>query len=99
MLRQRADIADLIWDVPHLVAYVSSVMVLEPGDILATGTPEGVGQVFSGNTIALEITHIPRLEVTVSSVGAIPCPTSGKDKGPPPPATLTPVRERPAPVG
>lgn len=93
-LRQRADLKDLIWDVPRLIAYVSSVMTLEPGDILATGTPEGVGQIHHGQTVAVEITNIPQLEITVSSVGAVQCPTLGKDKGPPPPTTLTPVFER-----
>ena len=94
VLRQRADLKDLIWDVPRLISYISSVMVLEPGDIIATGTPEGVGQIFDGQRVAVEITNIPRLDITVSSVGAIPCPTLGKDKGPPPPTTLTPVFER-----
>ena len=94
VLRQRADLEDLIWNVPRLIAYISSVMVLEPGDIIATGTPEGVGQVVDGERVAVEITNIPALEVTVSSIGAIPCPTLGKDKGPPPPTTLTPVFER-----
>jgi 2-keto-4-pentenoate hydratase/2-oxohepta-3-ene-1,7-dioic acid hydratase in catechol pathway len=94
LLRQRADLKDLIWDVPRLISYISSVMVLEPGDIIATGTPEGVGQIFDGQSVAVEITNIPRLDVTVSSVGAVPCPTLGKDKGPPPPTTLTPVFER-----
>lgn len=96
ILRQRADLKDLIWDVPRLISYISSVMVLEPGDIIATGTPEGVGQIFHGQSVTVEITNIPKLDVTVSSVGAIPCPTLGKDKGPPPPTTLTPVFERDA---
>lgn len=93
-LRQRADIRDLIWDVPALIAYVSSVMVLEPGDILATGTPAGVGQVRDGDDITVEITNVGRLSVTVTDKGAGPCPTRGKDKGPKPPAELTPVSER-----
>jgi 2-keto-4-pentenoate hydratase/2-oxohepta-3-ene-1,7-dioic acid hydratase in catechol pathway len=93
-LRQRADIRDLIWDVPALIAYVSSVMVLEPGDILATGTPAGVGQVRDGDDITVEITNVGRLSVTVTDKGAVPCPTRGKDKGPKPPAELTPVSER-----
>jgi 2-keto-4-pentenoate hydratase/2-oxohepta-3-ene-1,7-dioic acid hydratase in catechol pathway len=93
-LRQRADIRDLIWDVPALIAYVSSAMVLEPGDILATGTPAGVGQVRDGDDITVEITNVGRLSVTVTDKGAVPCPTRGKDKGPRPPAELTPVSER-----
>lgn len=71
-LRQRASIADLIFDVPTLVAYASSVMTLEPGDIIATGTPAGVGSVTGGDTLTMEITRLGRLHVTVSTKGAIP---------------------------
>ena len=93
-LRQRADISDLIWDVPQLIAYISSVMVLEPGDVIATGTPAGVGPVGDGDRVTVEITGIGRLEVTVSSEGAVTCPTLGRGSGPVPPKTVTPVRER-----
>ncbi|GAA1236114.1 hypothetical protein GCM10009676_20320 [Prauserella halophila] len=93
-LRQRADLRDLIWNVPALIAYVSSVMALEPGDIVATGTPAGVGQVQDGEDVTVEITNIGRLSVTVTDNGAVACPTRGKDKGPKPPAELTPVVER-----
>jgi 2-keto-4-pentenoate hydratase/2-oxohepta-3-ene-1,7-dioic acid hydratase in catechol pathway len=95
-LRQRADISDLIWGVPALIEYVSSVMVLEPGDVLATGTPAGVGQVVDGQEIVVEITNVGRLGVSVSAAGAVACPTLGKDQGPPPPTELTPVFERSA---
>lgn len=94
VLRQRADLRDLIWDVPSLICYVSSVMVLEPGDVLATGTPAGVGQIFHGEAVTVEITGVGRLEVTVSSDGAVTCPTRGAGRGPVPPAVLTPVAER-----
>lgn len=93
-LRQRADLADLIWDVPRLIAYASSVMTLLPGDVLTTGTPEGVGAVRDGDRIELEITGLDRLAVGVSSAGAVPCPTLGAGRGPRPPSELTPVRPR-----
>ncbi|WP_409332937.1 fumarylacetoacetate hydrolase family protein [Trujillonella humicola] len=93
-LRQRADIRDLIWGVPALISYVSSVMVLEPGDIVTTGTPAGVGQVHDGEEVVVEITNVGRLGVTVTAEGAVACPTLGKDKGPKPPTELTPVFER-----
>ena len=41
--RQEAAIGDLIFDVPTLLATISEVMTLQPGDIIATGTPAGVG--------------------------------------------------------
>ncbi|MDT3442168.1 MULTISPECIES: fumarylacetoacetate hydrolase family protein [unclassified Pseudofrankia] len=93
-LRQRADLADLIWSVPRLIAYISSVMQLQPGDLIATGTPAGVGEVCDGQDIAVEITRVGRLQVTVSSQGAFTCPTLGKDRGPVPPAHVTPPSER-----
>ena len=93
-LRQDTDIADLIWDVPRLVSYASSVMTLEPGDIVTTGTPAGIGQVKDGDTISVEIDRIGMLSVTVSNKGAIACPTKGARRGPRPPNEVTPVRSR-----
>ncbi|GLY97221.1 fumarylacetoacetate hydrolase family protein [Actinoplanes sp. NBRC 103695] len=93
-LRQRADIRDLIWAVPDLIGYVSSVMELLPGDIIATGTPAGVGAVHDGDDITVEITRVGRLSVTVTGKGATACPTRGKNSGPRPPAELTPAFER-----
>ena len=93
-LRQRADVKDLIWELPRLIAYVSSVMTLHPGDIVTTGTPEGVGQVVDGDRVEVEVTGLDRLTVTVSDSGAVPCPTRGGGSGPKPPAELTPVAER-----
>lgn len=93
-LRQRADVRDLIWSLPRLIAYASSVMTLEPGDIVTTGTPEGVGEIFNGDRIELKITGLERLEVEVSAAGAVACPTRGADRGPKPPTGLTPVAER-----
>ena len=84
-LRQDARLADLIWDVPKLIAYASSVMTLHPGDLIATGTPAGVGQVRDGQRITVEITRVGRLQVTVTSDGAVACPTLGRGRGPVPP--------------
>lgn len=91
-LRQHADIKDLIWGVPEFIAYASSVTRLMPGDVLTTGTPAGIGRVSDGQSVALEIDGLGRLEVSVSAVGAVPCPTKGAGRGPKPPETLTPVR-------
>lgn len=70
-LRQDASVGDLIFNVPTLVAYASSVMTLEPGDVIATGTPAGVGPVVDGDEVAMEITGLGRLEVRVSDEGAV----------------------------
>ncbi|MEJ3747976.1 fumarylacetoacetate hydrolase family protein [Actinomycetes bacterium KLBMP 9797] len=70
--RQSASTADLIFDVPRLIAYASSVMTLWPGDVIATGTPAGVGPIQHGDRVAMEIERVGRLEVTVSGAQAIP---------------------------
>jgi 2-keto-4-pentenoate hydratase/2-oxohepta-3-ene-1,7-dioic acid hydratase in catechol pathway len=69
-LRQDGNTSDLVDDIPTLLAYASSVMTLEPGDILATGTPAGVGPVAGGDTLAIEIERIGRLEVAVQAAEA-----------------------------
>lgn len=93
-LRQDADIADLIWGVPELLSYASSVMTLYPGDIITTGTPAGIGQIADGDNVSVEIDGIGELTITVSSAGAISCPTRGASRGPVPPPEVTPVRPR-----
>ena len=49
--RQRSDIAKLIWSVPEVIANLSSYFELQPGDLIFTGTPEGVGKVERGQTM------------------------------------------------
>lgn len=93
-LRQDADISDLIWDVPRLVSYASSVMTLHPGDIVTTGTPAGIGQIKDGDSISVRIDRVGELSVSVSDAGAILCPTKGAQRGPKPPSEVTPVRSR-----
>jgi 2-keto-4-pentenoate hydratase/2-oxohepta-3-ene-1,7-dioic acid hydratase in catechol pathway len=65
-LRQDGRTADMIFDVASLVSYVSNVMTLEPGDLLATGTPEGVGPLAPGNRVTVTIDGIGELTVTVA---------------------------------
>ncbi|MEC3853910.1 fumarylacetoacetate hydrolase family protein [Paenarthrobacter ureafaciens] len=92
-LRQDADIKDLIWGVPELISYASSVTRLLPGDVITTGTPAGIGRVADGQSITLEITGLGRLDVNVTATGAVACPTKGANRGPKPPETVTPVRQ------
>ncbi|TQM11012.1 fumarylacetoacetate hydrolase family protein [Pseudonocardia kunmingensis] len=86
--RQKANTRDLIWDVAQLVSYASSVTTLHPGDVIATGTPAGVGPLAAGDTVVLNLSGLGgRLEVDVRADAAGPSPTTGKDRGPvPPPA-------------
>lgn len=68
-LRQDASVADLIFDIPTLIESISAVITLEPGDLLATGTPAGVGLGFKpprflkkGDVVAIDVSGIGRLE-------------------------------------
>ena len=69
-LRQEANTQDLIYGVPKLIEYISSVMTLYPGDVVSTGTPSGVGPVADGDLVAVEIERVGRLEVDVSDQNA-----------------------------
>lgn len=61
-IRQNSTTADLIFDVPTLIAFCSQHMTLEPGDVISTGTPSGVGNLEPGDTVAVEIAGIGVLE-------------------------------------
>ena len=63
--RQAANTRDMILDVPEIVAMCSSVMTLEPGDIIATGTGEGVGPIRPGDRIRIEISRVASMTVKV----------------------------------
>ena len=60
-LKQDGTTQDLIFDVPTLVAHVSSVMTLLPGDVILTGTPDGVGPMTPGDEV----------DVTISGIGTL----------------------------
>lgn len=64
--RQRTNTRHLIYDVPRLIEYASAQYTLYPGDIIMTGTPEGVGPVVPGDVIEAGIGSIGTLRVTVS---------------------------------
>ena len=60
-VRQRARTSELLWDVPDLIAHVSQVMTLLPGDVLLTGTPAGVGPLSAGDEVSVTIESIGTL--------------------------------------
>ena len=62
VVRQDSSTADLIFDVPALIAFVSMHMTLEPGDVISTGTPSGVGNITPGDVVQIEIEGIGVLE-------------------------------------
>ncbi len=64
-LRQSSRTSQMIFDVPHLVSFISEVMTLYPGDVIMTGTPPGVGEVSPGDRIELYIEEIGTLSCDV----------------------------------
>lgn len=61
-VRQRGHTRDLVFSIPHLLAYASAVMTLEPGDVLMTGTPAGVSPLAPGDVVVVRVSGIGELE-------------------------------------
>ncbi|MCJ7629928.1 MAG: fumarylacetoacetate hydrolase family protein [Longimicrobiales bacterium] len=53
--RQRGSASQMVFSIPFLISYISRIMTLEPGDLLATGTPEGVGPLVAGDVVEVEL--------------------------------------------
>jgi 2-keto-4-pentenoate hydratase/2-oxohepta-3-ene-1,7-dioic acid hydratase in catechol pathway len=68
-VRQQSSTAQLIFDVGHLVWAVSRVMTLEPGDIISTGTPSGIGPLRAGDVVEIEVEGIGILRNPVGARG------------------------------
>jgi 2-keto-4-pentenoate hydratase/2-oxohepta-3-ene-1,7-dioic acid hydratase in catechol pathway len=64
-LRQSSTTAEMVFDVPTLVSFISRMMTLEAGDVILTGTPEGVSPLAPGNKLDVEIGGIGTLELHV----------------------------------
>ncbi|MBH3430950.1 fumarylacetoacetate hydrolase family protein [Pseudomonas alkylphenolica] len=60
-LKQEGSTADMIFDIPYLIEYFSSFMTLQPGDMIATGTPEGLADVVPGDEVVVEVEGVGRL--------------------------------------
>jgi 2-keto-4-pentenoate hydratase/2-oxohepta-3-ene-1,7-dioic acid hydratase in catechol pathway len=59
--RQRGKSSEMVFSIPSLLAYISRIMTLEPGDLVATGTPSGVGPLVSGDVVEVEIPGVSRV--------------------------------------
>lgn len=66
-MRQMASTRDMVFNVATLIAYVTSIMTLEPGDLLFTGTPAGVGELKSGDVVDVEIEGLGKLSNPVKT--------------------------------
>jgi len=63
--RQHGDLADLVWDIPHVLAFLSELYRLEPGDLVFTGTPAGVGPVVVGDRLVGRIGALTPLAIEI----------------------------------
>lgn len=68
--RQRGKSSEMIYSVPYALSYISHVMTLEPGDLVATGTPAGVGPLSSGDEVEVEVVGLSRVRNRVRGRGA-----------------------------
>ena len=66
-VRQKGTTADMIFPVAEVVAFISHIMTLYPGDLITTGTPPGVGPLVAGDSVEVEIAGIGVLRHTVST--------------------------------
>jgi len=67
--RQHGRATDMAFNIPMVVAYISRIMTLEPGDVIATGTPEGVGPLTAGDVVEVEVSGVGVLRNHVASSG------------------------------
>lgn len=64
-VKQDADLADLIWPVADVIAFLSKLYRIEPGDLIYTGTPAGVGAVVEGDVVVVTIAGLEATQVTI----------------------------------
>jgi 2-keto-4-pentenoate hydratase/2-oxohepta-3-ene-1,7-dioic acid hydratase in catechol pathway len=67
VVRQDGSASDMVFDIPTLVSFISGVMTLEPGDLILTGTPEGVGTLSAGDVVEVEVVGVSRVSNPVTS--------------------------------
>jgi 2-keto-4-pentenoate hydratase/2-oxohepta-3-ene-1,7-dioic acid hydratase in catechol pathway len=65
--RQRGTASQMAFPIPDLLAYISNVMTLEPGDLVITGTPAGVGTLKAGDEVEVEVVGVSKVTNRVSS--------------------------------
>ncbi|WP_321364303.1 fumarylacetoacetate hydrolase family protein [uncultured Celeribacter sp.] len=64
-VKQDADLAELIWSVPEIISILSHSISLEPGDLIMTGTPAGVGPMVEGDVCVVEIEGLGKIETPI----------------------------------
>jgi 2-keto-4-pentenoate hydratase/2-oxohepta-3-ene-1,7-dioic acid hydratase in catechol pathway len=66
-VRQQGRATDMVFDIPSLLSFISGVMTLEAGDLVLTGTPDGVGTLAPGDVVEVEIAGVSRVSNPVTS--------------------------------
>ncbi|MDB4912793.1 MAG: fumarylacetoacetate hydrolase, partial [Gemmatimonadetes bacterium] len=66
-VKQQGRATDMVFSIPVLLAYISNIMTLEPGDLVLTGTPEGVGTIEHGDVVQVEINGVSQVSNPVMS--------------------------------
>ncbi|MFC5605450.1 fumarylacetoacetate hydrolase family protein [Variovorax soli] len=64
--RQRSTVSKLIWNIGETIEHLSTAWELQPGDLIFTGTPEGVAAVVAGDTLVGEVAGLPKLSVKIA---------------------------------
>lgn len=65
-VKQRSNTSQMIFAIPEVISFISQVMTLRPGDVIATGTPPGIGEMKNGDQVTVEIENIGRLTNKIS---------------------------------
>ena len=66
-VRQHAKSSEMVFPIPVLLSYISKVMTLEPGDLVATGTPAGISRINPGDTVEVEVVGVAKVRNPVRS--------------------------------
>ena len=64
--KQKSDLSKLIWSVPEVISYLSRYIELAPGDLIYSGTPEGVNAVERGDDIVGHVDGVPDLHLRIA---------------------------------
>ncbi len=64
--RQHGAASEMVFGIPIIISYISNIMTLEPGDVIATGTPEGVGPLQAGDVVEVELAGMSRVRNPVA---------------------------------
>lgn len=68
-VKQHAPASDMAFDIPAIIEYISAIMTLEPGDLVATGTPDGIGPIVAGDTVEVEVHGVGKVSNPVVAAG------------------------------